>query len=592
MRARLSLNNINTFWASLIVEELFRNGVTYFCVAPGSRSTPLALAAAGHPGVTTRVHFDERGLAFHALGYTSGSGKPAAVIITSGTAVANCFPAVIEASKKKLPMIILTADRPPELRATGANQTIDQIKIFGDYARYFFDLPCPTEDMDAKAVLTTIDQAVFRARGLPPGPAHLNCMFREPLTPVKARFARARLLKPLAGWLKDVTPLTIYRSAPKVSGTNDLKDLAARLGKIRQGLIVAGKLKDDIQRRAVLKLAEKLNWPVFPDITSGLRLATRHPLVIPYFDHLLLDEKAAGQWKIDGVIHLGGRMTSARYYDFIRRAAPGEYIMILNHPLRNDPLHNVTWRLESPISQPCVALARNLAQRGRPAHLAAIQKNNARVHGTLDRFPGSRPYATEPGVCRLISELIPRNHGLFLGSSLPVREMDMYASPCGNSAPISSNRGASGIDGTLATAIGFAEGLGRPVTVLTGDLAFLYDVNSLALLRGASQPVTTVVLNNNGGGIFSFLPIADHPEHFEKLFGTPHNLNFAAAAELFSLPYFRVESHCDFAKIYASAAAGKTSAIIEVITDRRHNVEIQKSWQTQIRKTLKASPSR
>jgi 2-succinyl-5-enolpyruvyl-6-hydroxy-3-cyclohexene-1-carboxylate synthase len=592
MSAHLSLNNINTFWASLIVEELFRNGVTYFCVAPGSRSTPLALAAAGHPGVITRVHFDERGLAFHALGYTSGSGKPAAVITTSGTAVANCFPAVIEASKKKLPMIILTADRPPELRATGANQTIDQIKIFGDYARYFFDLPCPSEELSAQSVLTTIDQAVFRARGLPPGPAHLNCMFREPLTPIKAPFARARLLKPLSVWLKSAAPYTTWRAADKVSSAANVKEIAGRLDKIRRGIIVVGKLKNGTQRRAALKLAEKLNWPVFPDITSGLRTATDHPLVFPYFDHLLLDEKSAGQWEIGGVIHLGGRMTSARYYDFIKRAAPREYIMILDHPLRNDPLHVVTLRLEARVSWLCAALAKILPPRREAAWVKKLRKDNQTVHRSLDNFLNARSGATEPGVCRQISELIPGGHGLFLGCSLPVREMDLYASPDGRSVEIGANRGASGIDGTLASAIGFAEGRRRPATVLTGDLAFLYDINSLALLREASFPLTIVIFNNNGGGIFSLLPIAGHPEHFEKMFGTPHDLTFKAAAELFGLRYFQADTSGDFARIYASAAAGKISTIIEVITGRRDNARLQNNWQAQIKKTLKTAPLR
>jgi 2-succinyl-5-enolpyruvyl-6-hydroxy-3-cyclohexene-1-carboxylate synthase len=175
------LPNANHLWSSLIIEELIRNGVDYFCLAPGSRSSPLAVAVATNPRAKSFVHFDERALAFHALGYASAPRKACAVITTSGTAAANLFPAVIEASKKKLPLVILTADRPPELRYTGANQTIDQVKMFGDYVRWQFDMPCPTADIPANFVLTTIDQAVFRANGEVKGPVHINCMYREPL---------------------------------------------------------------------------------------------------------------------------------------------------------------------------------------------------------------------------------------------------------------------------------------------------------------------------------------------------------------------------------------------------------------------------
>src|SRR3989338_1699783 len=230
--------NLNQCWSSLIIEELIRNGVEYFCLAPGSRSSPLAVAVATNPRAKSFVHFDERALAFHALGYASATRKTCAVITTSGTAAANLFPAIIEASKKKLPLIILTADRPPESRATGANQTIDQVKIFGEYVRWQFDMPCPTTDIPANFVLTTVDQAVFRANGELKGPVHINCMYREPLVGNRRESVPAEL----KCWQNSRTPYTAYVTAEKKLGVDTVNELAQKIRGIKQGIIVVGKL--------------------------------------------------------------------------------------------------------------------------------------------------------------------------------------------------------------------------------------------------------------------------------------------------------------------------------------------------------------
>ena len=323
--------NLNQFWSSLIVEELIRNGVDYFCVAPGSRSSPLAVAVAANPRAKSFVHFDERALAFHALGYASATRKACAVITTSGTAAANLFPAIIEASKKKLPLVILTADRPPEFRATGANQTIDQIKIFGEYVRWFFDLPCPTTDIPPGFVLTTIDQAVFRANGELKGPVHLNCMYREPLFENGRDSSRA-VPADLKYWQDSRTPYTSYFC----SGDTYQKEryvspeIEEKIRGIKRGVIVVGKLASMAEQKNVLALAEKLNWPVFADVTSGLRLGCPHKNVIHYFDQILLGRDRSRPVPT-GVLHLGGRITSKRWYDYVQKINPAEYIMVLNH---------------------------------------------------------------------------------------------------------------------------------------------------------------------------------------------------------------------------------------------------------------------
>ena len=579
-------SNLNQFWSSLIIEELIRNGVDYFCLAPGSRSAPLACAVAENPKARSFVHFDERGLGFHALGYTSATRKPCAVITTSGTAAANLFPAIIEASKKKLPLIILTADRPSELRATGANQTIDQIKIFGDYVRWQFDMPCPTTDIPASFVLTTVDQAVFRANGELKGPVHINCMYREPLVENGGGSVPAELNR----WRNARTPYTSYVAAQKKLDADTINAIARKIRGIKQGIIVVGKLAGAREQQGVLDLAEKLNWPVFPDVTSGLRLGCTHKNVIHYFDQISVTGTNFQKKLVpvtDFVLHLGGRMTSRRWYDYVEAVKPKCYIMVLNHPLRNDPLHAVTLRVQARVDDFCNALAKKITKgKGNPG-LSSLQKLNEKVDRVIEEYLGKEARLSEAAVARLISRHIPAGDGLFLGNSLPIRHVDMYADPHGNPVTVSANRGASGIDGIAASACGFAVGLQKRVTLLIGDLALLHDLNSLAMLKTVPQPLVIVALNNDGGGIFNFLPVAQFKNGFEKFFSTPHGLNFASAADMFDLNYANPARAEDLVQAYKIAVQSRTSTIIEVTSDRKQNVAVVKGLQDRIRKAIR-----
>ena len=576
--------NLNQCWSSLIIEELIRNGVEYFCLAPGSRSSPLAVAVATNPRAKSFVHFDERALAFHALGYASAARKACAVITTSGTAAANLFPAIIEALKKKLPLIILTADRPPELRYAGANQTIDQVKMFGEYVRWQFDMPCPTTDIPANFVLTTVDQAVFRANGELKGPVHLNCMYREPL----AGSGKWSIPAELKRWQNSRKTYTSYVTTEKKLGADTVNEIAGEIRRIKQGIIVVGKLAGLREQKSVLALAGKLNWPVFADVTSGLRLGSAHPNVIHYFDQILSPAHSGGvlTTKIDGILHLGGRITSKRWYNYVEQVKPAQYIMALNHPLRNDPLHGVTLRVQARVDNFCDTLAKKVTKGGAKPFLSSLQKLNRRIDGIVEEYFGKETQLSEAAAARLVTQHIPADNGLFLASSLPIREVDMYADPKGKTVVVGANRGASGIDGTVASACGFAVGLGRPATLLIGDLALLHDLNSLAMSKRLPQPVVIVVLNNDGGGIFNFLPIARFKNGFEKFFGTPHGLTFASAADMFDLNYANPARAQDFVQAYKIAVQSRTSTIIEVTSDRKQNVALIKGLQERIHKVI------
>ena len=558
----------NRLWANLIVEELIRCGVEFFCVAPGSRSTPLVAALAANDKAHSLVHFDERGTAFAALGYARATGRPAAWITTSGTAVANGLPAVVEASTDGVPMILLTADRPPELRQTGANQTIDQPDIFGDYVRWRFDLPAPDLTIDPAMVLTTVDQAAYRARRSPHGPVHLNLMFREPFLPEGEDDPQGP-----SPWAEGDEPYTRYAATKPAIDEMEIQALWQTLRQAKRGLVVAGRLASRKQGEAVLRLAGALGWPLLPDIGSQVRLGADAENLAAYYDALLAGESFAEAHAPEAVVHVGGRALSKRLEQFLGRSRPDPYVVVRENPFRLDPAHRVTHSIESDVVDFCAAMVR-VAMEYPPDEdafwMTGWRGASKKVGHSLDEIFSTE--LNEPFVARSVSRNVPQDHGLVVASSMPVRDLDTYATAGGAPVPVAANRGASGIDGTVATAAGFARGLGRPVTLLIGDLALLHDLNSLAMLRDV--PVVVVVLNNDGGGIFSFLPVAKHEEFFEPYFGTPQGVGFGPAAEMFGLAYEQPRTRDEFLDAYATACSSGRSSILEVRTDREENVRL------------------
>lgn len=574
--------NINTLWGFLIIEELARSGIRYFCISPGSRSTPLTVSAALNKSIQTIICYDERAAGFHALGYTRATGKPAVLICTSGTAVANYYPAVIEAHQSALPLIILSADRPPELRATAANQTIDQVKMFGTYLNWQFDLPCPDEKIPVANLLSLIDQAIYRTSRSPAGPVQINCMFREPLEPTPGNISDAYITYSYKRQNND-HPFTAYHHPHKGPAEADLTGLAETLTAYEKGLLVIGRLSVLQSYQHILELIGTLNWPIIVDITSGLRASIPDHIKINYCDHLLLSESFQQDIKPDFVLHLGGPLTSKRYANFINTLALEKYVQVENNPYRQDPQNVVTERFECEINEFCRRLNTVVQSRPDQSRVKRLKQYDDQAGQMLESFLDSQSAVSEIAVAHIISRTIPSVHGLFLANSMPIRDMDMYASFQSNPVSIAANRGASGIDGNLASACGYAAGLNQPVTTVIGDLAFLHDLNSLELIRKLKVPVLIVVVNNHGGGIFSFLPIANFPQVFEPYFATPHDLSFKPAAEMFKIDYYKPASNEQFRLIYQECLKSGKSAIIEIITSREINLEVHQKLQKEFR---------
>ena len=541
----------NTTVGRMVIEELSRAGVAHFCVSPGSRSTPLTAALAERTDLPQSVMTDERGAAFFALGVGRATGRPAAMITTSGTAMANALPAVIEAEASGIPLLLLSTDRPPELRATGANQTIDQVKLFGDRVRWYAEVPCPGSGFPPAALLTTLDQAVHRTRCAPPGPVHLNFLFREPLGPTTPGDPHPRL----AQWRGSRDPWTSCRAPRLCPSDGDLQDLHRILAGAQRGLVVIGTLSTDTERTAADALARSLGWPIYADITSGL------PGTLPLFDALLGAASIQSAAAPDVILHLGGPVVSKRYLCWLADFPPTGHVVIRPDPARLDPAHCVTLQLTAhlaaiPLPGPLGAGNARLCAAGEAAREAT-----AAIIGDH----------TEPDVARRVAASgLP----VFAGNSMPIRDLDLFAHP--RPRALTANRGASGIDGLLATAAGWAAGRGEPIVALIGDLSTLHDLSSLAILARSHPPIAVVVVNNGGGGIFSFLPVASFQAGFESHFATAHGWQLAPIAAAFGLHVVRPESGEALSSALADFARHPRPTLIEVTTDRHDNADLHR----------------
>ncbi len=577
----------NPLWGRLIVEECRRNGVDTFCVSPGSRSTPLTTAVARNYGVTARVFVDERASGYFALGYARATGKPAVLICTSGTAVANYLPAVIEASVEQLPLLIFSADRPPELKDSGANQTIDQSKLFGNYVRWFHDPGCPGPSVKTEALLSALDQAIHRTQHPLPGPVHLNLPFREPFHSALEDLMLHADAAP-ERWEKSRAPWVRMGAARLLPDEADLEQLLEQLPE--QGVLSLGRMPE-AALPAVQQLAERLGWPVFADVTSGLRLGRGVPNRITHYDQLLLEGLPGSRWQPQEVWHLGFPPTSKRWLTRWEEHPVERMVWVADHSERLDSSFQFSERLIGDLELFADGLVRRLPEGPTDSPwLKQWKEADEQVATQLaQHLAKEQELPNELQLAHALTEEIPDDHAFFIGNSLPVRMVDFYGSGAGNAVPVALNRGASGIDGLVASALGFACGKQRPTTLWLGDLSALHDLNSLALCQEADQPLILVISNNRGGGIFSFLPIAQQADVFERFFGTPHVWSFEKAAELFGLEYHASTTLSGCLEAYRELVRSGRSAILEIITSRQGNVQAQQQWQQVLRTSFSVS---
>ncbi len=546
-----------------LLDELVRGGVTHMCMTPGSRSTPIALAAARHPGITLHVHVDERASAFFGLGIAAASGQPVAMFCTSGTAAANHFPAVVEAYMARVPIIVMTADRPPELHDVGANQTIDQQNLFGTFVKWFHDtgvpLMAPHERVRwSSAGLNAIQHAV---RFSPPGPVHLNLPFREPLLP--------------GGRSIDTTP---FEYATYSATQRSPSRMPAFLREVSTGhriVVVAGRLR--VRPEGLVELCAERGWPLLAEPLSGLRDAAvglGRGGALSAGALLAANAGFRERRHPDLVIQVGAAPTSRAVQDLVRNA---DRVLIIDpDQLVADPDRRSTLTLNEDPTE-VVAAVRSTASSlpaTRPQWLDEWRDADRNVREAVDALLDSWDEPFEGRIARDLAAAIPDGGVLFAGSSMPIRDLDMYMRPRPG-LRVLANRGASGIDGLVSTTFGVAEVSG-PTYALLGDLSVIHDASGLLWGARHGHAAVLVVIDNDGGGIFSMLPQALLPkDEFELLFGTPHGLDLEAIARAAGVGVRTVDSAGVVVPAIHEAEASGGVQLVRVRVDRGRAVELR-----------------
>lgn len=556
--------NKNMLWTSVVVDEFARAGVKYAVIAPGSRSTPLVMAIAEDTRIRTFSIIDERSAAFVALGLALETGIPALLVCSSGTATANFYPAIIEAHYSNVPILVLTADRPHELRDSGANQTVDQVRMYGSHVLWSVDVVPPESnptEVVVRSLRTLANRAVAMACGPVGGPVHLNFPFRKPLEPLEVPTDTVSVRG---------SPRTAEQPYSRVMrGTllptdAQLDDICLLIQHSKRALVIAGpRTPKSNLPRSLARFVQSTGYLVLADPLSNLRWSPDVSVIGGYDTFLpgttLLDD-------IDLIIHLGALPASKVLEDFFIRNSVPSVIQVSAIGVWNDPYHRLTHFIHADPSAVFEGLADRISERVVDDVWAnewlAVER---RTWNGLESELPSRFF--DGGIVGKITELLPENGRLFTASSLSVRHLEQFGRPSGKRLHVFCNRGASGIDGTTSSAIGVAAASPAPVVLVTGDLAFYHDLNGLLAARRTSAKLIVVLLNNDGGGIFRRLPITQFEPQFTDLFLTPHGLNFEPAAELFGFDYRRVDDYESLRLAFDAAVAGTNSVVIEVRTD-------------------------
>jgi 2-succinyl-5-enolpyruvyl-6-hydroxy-3-cyclohexene-1-carboxylate synthase len=555
--------NAGRAFSLVFVDQLVGYGVRHAVVAPGSRSTPLALALIEHPQVTVHTRIDERSAAYLALGIAKASGEIVPVLCTSGTAATYFHGAVMEADLSCIPLLVLTADRPPELHGIGANQTVEQRNLYGNAVRWSPEIGPPDSRPNAVEAWRwlareTADLCLGR-RVTPAGPVHLNLPFREPLTPVDDGIG-------FPYDLDDDTPLPAI-ALRDVSATVPV-ELAEWLAKARRGIIVAGGRSAGATEH-IHRFAERAGWPLIAEPHSEARYG---PMALRSTDSLLRDLTFSSAHHPDLVVVVGRVGLSRAMLDWL---ATVRHVVISSDGGRWD----VTRTAKAVIDCQVDVLDDVEVEPADPGWAASWRDISTRVGADIDAVLDATLTLTEPQVARDVAALIPDGSALAVSSSMPIRDLDLVMAPR-EQIRILSNRGVSGIDGFVSTAQGvaIAHDLG-PTVALCGDLSLLHDVNGLIPGPDRRPDVTYVVINNDGGGIFSLLPQASsvEPAAFERLFGTPHGMSLERVAEAYDVDYTLVSTAAELAEALASYGGVR---IIEVRTDRNENAALHARLRT------------
>ena len=586
MTTELDFRNLNALWASVLVETLARSGVRHAVISPGSRSTPLTVALARHARIESVPALDERSAAFFALGLAKVSLRPVVLVCTSGTAGANYFPAVIEARESAVPLLVLTADRPPELRASASGQTIDQQKLYGSYANFFHELTVPELDVGLFRYLRqTVRNAVAQTRMPQPGPVHLNLPFRDPLAPVNDE-GRARAFGERVDWDRFFATLDPITAPAATASEPPAETASAKLPPDARGVIVVGPSQPEDPASfaaAIGELARRLRWPVLAEGLSPVRNhAANVPTLVTTYDAILRSASAARRLAPEVVFCVGGWPTSKVLRGWLEAHDPLIWLAAGRFDNR-DALHGRTRAcfLDLP------ALAASFPARPGGGYERSWNQHEQKARATLDDRLQATSELIEPKAAWVLARHLPDATPLFIANSMPVRDVEYVWPAAARGVRPLCNRGANGIDGTLSSALGVAHGSGRPTVLLTGDLALLHDTNGFLLRSVAKGSLTIVLINNRGGGIFEHLPIAQFDPPFEKFFATPPDVDFGKLCATYGVEHVLVPDWARFTAL-VSTLPETGIRVLELRTDRKRDVATRRHWFAEVAAALGA----
>ncbi|WP_347862509.1 2-succinyl-5-enolpyruvyl-6-hydroxy-3-cyclohexene-1-carboxylic-acid synthase [Salimicrobium sp. PL1-032A] len=553
-----------TRYTTHFIDQLAVSGVKHAVISPGSRSTPLAMTVAEYEGIRHWVQLDERSAGFFAVGLAKEKQEPVVLICTSGTAAANYFPAVVEAYYSRVPLIILTADRPQELRDAGAPQAIDQIRMYGSYAKWFHDMLIPEENKEIYARKQAA-RSVEESLRSHPGPVQVNFPLREPLMPDFT----------VDGLWRGDTVFPEPKRGVRTLQESEVAQYAERFNGKDKGLIVCGPHTDRETGERIEALAETLGVPVFADPLSRMRGGkTSKANVITHYDSLLRSERF-GDWleQADYVIRFGAMPVSKAYLKWVKRTKSTEMYVVDSDMSYREPAEVPTEFIWADPSTFCESLLPYL-DKGGTEWLEEMQELDRAAADIMFKAEGEDLYEGE--AVYELSGLLDPGSVLFVGNSMPIRDVDTFFPAVNREIDILANRGANGIDGVTSTAAGLAAS-GRNVTLLTGDISFFHDMNGLHAVGRYDLDLTIVLFNNNGGGIFSYLPQASYPDHYETLFGTPLDLELEHATRMYKGVHRKARTKQQFVEAINDASAEKGLSVVEAMVSRETHVEYHRN---------------
>jgi 2-succinyl-5-enolpyruvyl-6-hydroxy-3-cyclohexene-1-carboxylate synthase len=569
----LDFRNVNTLWSSVLVETLSRLGLKTAIVCPGSRSSPVAIAFARHGAIEAIPILDERSAAFFALGIAKQTGLPVVLVCTSGTAGANFYPAIAEARESRVSLLILTADRPPELRHCHAGQTIDQVKLFGHYPNWQSELALPSSDI---GMLSYLRQTIIHAweRTLFPtmGVVHLNLPFREPLAPI--------LDSNINAIASELDVEDFFSQIISINSKNSLVSLPLEQWQASdkppaslrdRGIIIVGVVHSCTPQEycmAIARLSRFLGYPVLAEALSPIRnYAALNPYLITTYDLILRNREFAQKLIPEIVIQFGELPTSKELRNWLEIGQPTRWIVDKSAD-NFDPLHGKTIHLRAPIQQ-FLELSSNSLENSASNYLKTWLEIESKIKNKIEKIMRSQDNIFEAKVAWLLSQTLPSNTSIFIANSMSVRNAEFFWMPSNSGIATYFNRGANGIDGTLSTALGIAH-RDRSSVLLTGDLALLHDTNGFLIGRAFSGHLTIILINNNGGGIFEMLPISQFEPPFEEFFATPQNINFAKLCATYDVEYQFITTWEELEKL-VKILPDKGIRLLEVKCDRKND---------------------